>query len=418
MAQSNTILNRLCDLQGTNFEVRDVKVSDEEIIWQIEHKDKAEYQCSYCSRKHSSFHDSGWIRIKDYPFGNKRCIWKVKRMRVLCTCSNNVRVEHLSFRSKHHFLTQRLVNYVEQVLCSKMFTVADVARLFSLDYGVVYKIDHDVLLRMWQQCEIPDPINISVDEKSFKKGQSYVTIVTDVDLKKVIWVSEGNRKESLDQFFKIIGAERCRKIKTVSKDLHKAYAYSCKEYIPEATEVADPFHVVKKLNECMDECRKELSVGSTIPVRKRKIIFRLNWVLRYKQENQSERNLRSLDELATVNEPLYRAYLHKESFYDFFHFKPSQISQAKSFLIKWIVEAFKSELGALQEFAEYIKRNTNILLNIVLTQRSSAISEGINRKISVIKSMAYGYRNIQYFMLKIMQRCGVLGSMWAPAKSG
>ena len=79
------------------------------------------------------------------------------------------------------------------------------------------------------------------------------------------------------------------------------------------------------------------------------------------------------------------------------------------------MEAFKSQLDGLKEFAEYIKRRTDVLLNIVRTQRSSAISEGINRKVKVIKAMAYGYKNIQYFMLKIMQRCGVLGRNWRPA---
>src|SRR5690606_6018082 len=151
-------------------------------------------------------------------------------------------VEKMPFRSKHHRLTKRLEDYIEQVLCSKMFTVADVARLFELDYGVIYKIDHDVLFRLWQELEVPDPENIAVDEKSFKRGHSYVTIVTDVDRKQVIWVSEGNRKDSLDQFFKVLGKERCAKIKTVSKDLHVPYMASCREHIPQATEVADKFH--------------------------------------------------------------------------------------------------------------------------------------------------------------------------------
>lgn len=415
MAVSNNILNRLAGLQGTNFTITDVKVGEEEIIWRVEHQETAEYECDCCGSKLDSFHDSRWIKIKDMPFGNKKCTWHVKRMRILCTCSNSVRVESLPFRSKHHYLTRRFVDYIEQVLCTKMFTVADVARLFSLDYGVVYKIDHEVLFRMWQQCEIPDPIHISVDEKSFKKGHSYVTLVTDVDLKKVIWVSEGNKKESLDQFFRVIGPERCKKIETVSKDLHRPYALSCRDYVPNAIEVADPFHVVKKLNECMDECRKELAVGSKIEPRKRKKIFKLNWVLRYKKENMRDGHLESLGNLAKLNEPLYKAYLHKEAFYDFFNFRPKQVDEAEEFLITWIIEAFKSNLNGLKDFAEYIGRNTDILLNIIKTQRSSAISEGINRKVTVIKSMAYGYRNIQYFMLKIMQRCGVLGSMWKPA---
>lgn len=415
MAGADIILTRLCDLQGTNFEVVDCKVTEDEIVWRLQHKADAVYVCKSCGHEHTTCHDKKTITLRDVPFGKKTCKWVVTFARILCSCKLQVRNEKLSFRAGHHKLTQRFVDYVEQVLCSKMFTVADVARLFELDYSTVYKIDHEVLRRLVQELKIPDPINIAVDEKSFQKGHSYVTVVTDCDLQKVIWVSEGNRKESLDQFFQILGPERCAKIKTVSKDLHKAYALSCTEFIPQALQVADPFHVVKKLNEVMDDCRKELSVGSALAVGKRRIIQGLNWVMRYKQENLPEKHLESLEKLAEVNEPLYLAYLHKESFYEFFTFKPSEVKQAENFLVKWIVNAWKSELKPLQEFGEYIERNTQVLLNIILTGRSSAISEGINRKIQVLKSMAYGYRNINYFMLKILQRCGVLGSMWKPA---
>lgn len=415
MAQAEIILNRLCDLQGTNFEVTDVKVTEQQILWQVEHKENAVFICPRCRAELTGSHDNRWITVQDVPFGRKRCVWRIKRHRILCVCSLNVRVEYLPFRSKHHFLTQRFVNFIEEVLCSKMFTVADVARLFELDYGVVYKIDHVVLLRLIQQVQIPDPLNISVDEKSFQKGHSYVTIVTDTDTKDVIWVSAGNKKESLDQFFLALGPERCAKIQTVAKDLHKPYADSCKQYIPHAIEVPDPFHVVQRLNQAIDDARKELSVGSFLAVNKRRVISNMQWVLRYKKENMGEKHLQSLEDLSKINEPLYKAYLHKEVFYEFFEFKTNQMQEAENFLIQWCVDAFKIGLKALTEFAEYLTRHTHLLLNIVKTQRNSAISEGINRKISVIKGMAYGYRNLQYFMLKIMQRCGVLGSLWKPA---
>ena len=415
MTQADIILNRLCDLQGTNFQVTDVKVTEHQILWQVEHKESAVFNCPRCQAELTSSHDNRWITIQDVPFGRKKCVWRVKRHRVLCTCSLNVYVEFMPFRSRHHFLTQRFVDFIEQTLCSKMFTVADVARLFELDYGVVYKIDHEVLLRLIQQVQIPDPIHISVDEKSFKKGHSYVTIVTDTDTRDVIWVSPANKKESLDQFFIAIGSERCQKIRTVVKDLHRPYEVSCKEYIPHAIEIADPFHVVQRLNQAIDESRKELAVGSLLPVNRRKTISNMQWILRYKQENMRPQHLASLETLSKINEPLYKAYLHKEVFYDFFEFKPTELNEAKEFLVRWIVGAFQIGLNALTSFADYLSRHTDILLNIVRTQRSSAISEGINRKISVIKSMAYGYRNLQYFMLKIMQRCGVLGSLWKPA---
>ena len=138
----------------------------------------------------------------------------------------------------------------------------------------------------------------------------------------------------------------------------------------------------------------------------------MNWILRFKQVNLSQQQYKSIEALKKVNEPLYEAYLLKEHFYEFFLFKPTEVKKAEAFLVQWIVEAFKVKLKGLQDFAEYIKRNTGQLLNIILTGRSSAVSEGINSKISVIKKMAYGYKNIQYFMLKILQRAGTLGVNW------
>jgi len=409
MAQEEAILSQLCGLEGTNFEIRDVKISEDLIVWEIQHKAQAEYICPRCESKHDACFSRDWVKIWDIPWGSRRCLWKVRRAKILCHCGLNPVVEKMAFRSKHHRLTQRFVNHVESVLCSKMFTVADVSRLFYLDYGIVYKIDHDVLLRLWQTVKLPQPINIAVDEKSFKKSHQYVTIVTDIDRKLVIWVSPGNRKESLDQFFEILGPESCEKIKTVSKDMHLPYIQSCQQYIPQAMEVADPFHVVQRLNKAIDDCRQNASLGSALQTGKRKIIFNLQWLLRRKNEHLGKQGRLSIAELARANESLYHCYLLKESFYELYAFRSDQIQEAREFIKDWYEDAIRAPLEGLQLFANYVKNHQERILNSIKTGLSSAIAEGINNKISVIKRMAYGYRNLQYFMLKILQRCGILG---------
>jgi transposase len=230
----------------------------------------------------------------------------------------------------------------------------------------------------------------------------------------VIWVSEGNSKESLDDFFKIIGPERCAKIETVSKDMHKPYIASCAEYIPKALEVADPFHVVKKLNEVLDSCRRELVESPDTPKSEKKSLKEMNWVIRYKQENMSERNQSKLNQLEKLNEPLYRAYLHKESFFEFFTFTPSEIEEAGAFLDEWVRDAISVPMAAFRYFVEYIGRHRDRILNIIKTGRSSSFSEAINRKINVIIGMAYGYHCLEYLKLKILQRCGAIGRHWGP----
>lgn len=407
-------INRLLDLQGTNFQVFDMDVKEDKITYTIKHKLPAEYICKHCGHSHNSYHDKKWIHLQDLPLGNRKVIWKVERMRVLCHCQMGYRVELMSFKNQKHFLTQRYVDYVEYTLCTKMFTVADVSRLFNLDYGIIYKIDHDVLLRMWQLAEVPNPVHIAVDEKSYKKGHKYVTIVSDIDRRMVIWVSEGNRQESLDEFFKILGPERCAKIETVSKDMHKPYIASCEKFIPQALEVADPFHVVKKLNEVMDSCRRELIESSDTPKSEKKGLKEMNWVIRYKQENMTEKTQSKLGQLEALNEPLYKAYLHKESFFEFFTFAPNEIEKAGDFLDEWVKDAAIIPMEAFKYFVGYVGRHRDRILNIIKTGRSSSFSEAINRKINVIIGMAYGYHCLEYLKLKILQRCGAIGRYWKP----
>ncbi len=407
-------INRLLDLQETNFQVCDMDVKEDKIIYTIRHKEPAQYICKHCEHPHDSYHDKEWIHIQDLPLGNRKVIWKIERMRILCHCQMGYRVEKISFKSQKHFLTQRFVDYIGYTLCTKMFTVADVSRLFNLDYGIIYKIDHDVLLRLWQDAEVPDPIHIAVDEKSYKKGRKYVTIVSDVERKMVIWVSEGNDKSSLDEFFKIIGPERCARIQTVSKDMHKPYIASCNEHIPQAMEVADPFHVVKKLNEVLDACRKELVESPETTKSEKKSLKQMNWVIRYKQENMGNRNQSKLNQLERLNEPLYRAYLHKESFFEFFTFQSHEITKAGEFLDEWVRDAATIPMEAFKYFVGYIERHRDRILNIIKTGRSSSFSEAINRKINVLIGMAYGYHCLEYLKLKILQRCGAIGRFWKP----
>ena len=72
MAGADVILSRICDLQGTNFEVVDCQVKEEEIVWRIQHKEQAQYICPRCSAVNDTCHDNKWIKLRDVPFGKKR----------------------------------------------------------------------------------------------------------------------------------------------------------------------------------------------------------------------------------------------------------------------------------------------------------------------------------------------------------
>jgi transposase len=88
--------------------------------------------------------------------------------------------------------------------------------------------------------------------------------------------------------------------------------------------------------------------------------------------------------------------------YEFFNFSPIEIGKAKKFLLDWCADVKQTIFESYKSTASYVERHTEVLLNIIRERRSSSISEGINRKVTVLKSMAYGYRCIHYFKLKIL----------------
>ncbi|MEI8062372.1 MAG: ISL3 family transposase [bacterium] len=415
MAQRDVILNNLCGLQNSNFEVCDVKVFKDREEWYIRRKPNALPICNNCGLAYEFGHHSiSTVEIIDQPSGRLKKIWKVSRAKIACPCTLSILVERLDFKADHHLMTKRFVDYIEELLCTKMFTVADIARMFDLDYGIPYKIDHQCLIRLIQHHVLELPENIAVDEKSSKKGHNYVTIVSDIDRGQAIWATEGNDKAALDLFFKVIGKEGCEKIKTVSKDLWKPYIESCNEYVPHATQTADKFHVIKRLSEAVDGVRKEIQNDKLLPSDIRANAKESMWIVRHKMENLNDYYLPKLAELEKTNAGLYRAYLQKELFFEFYKFLPSESEQARNFLLAWVNEARTINFEPLNNFCDYLIRHTEMILNAIITRTTSAFSEGINRKINVLKSMAYGYRSIHYFILKILQRCGTLGQNWKP----
>ncbi|TVQ81416.1 MAG: hypothetical protein EA369_00090 [Bradymonadales bacterium] len=189
-------------------------------------------------------------------------------------------------------------------------------------------------------------------------------------------------------------------------DLHPDYWAAAKRYIPQAKRIPDKFHVVQRLNQAIDEALRELVYKQTGTLA-RGIPRDQRWIIRKHLKNQT--NFQKLEKLKTDNQQLFDLYLLKDYFTQFFEFQASELAAAQKFLVEWVTEAWATGIKAFQDFAHYVRRNYEPLLQIIQTGRTSSICEGINNKISTLKSIAYGYHLIDYFKLKILQRCGVLG---------
>jgi len=276
-----------------------------------------------------------------------------------------------------------------------------------LDDETVYRVDKRKLeeLALEKLDPVPVPKHMSVDEVAWQKWHKYVTNVVDVDQRKVIWNHQGRGKVNLDKFFRSLGAENCEKIEAVACDGARGYLSSIKQYATNALIVLDHFHVKKYLNDAVDTVRKEElkkarqqnngELSAILHCNKRFILMQ-NKVTNKKQD--------LLEKLATLNERVYKAMLLKEQFLSIY----IDPRTARRTLRQWIVAAIKSKIPAFVELGNKFFRKRNYLLNYFRCKITTAISEGINNKIKRLSRMAYGYRNVHYFLLKIHQHCGLL----------
>jgi transposase len=255
----------------------------------------------------------------------------------------------------------------------------------------------------------PWAIHISIDEVSYRKYHRYLTNVIDIDRRLLIWNEKGRKAEVLDRYFQGIGKDNCARIESVALDGARHYISSSSHYAVNALIVYDRFHIMQKLNGAVDAVRKhELRKART---EKNNQLIELidckqRFILLKKKGNLTSRQTLYLDQLCELNEPIFKAMLLKESFLLVYSCIDEQ--EALVCLENWIREATSSALESFVALAESFTRKMQYILNWFKKKISSAISEGFNNKIKRLKRMAYGYKDIDYFRLKIHQHCGLL----------
>lgn len=249
-----------------------------------------------------------------------------------------------------------------------------------------------------------DPSTITklgVDETSTKKGHHYVTLGVDLDEARVIHVTEGKGKatlQSIQQHLEDKGVDK-EQVEQISMDLSPSFIAGAAESFPEAQITFDRFHVVKLLNEAMNQVRiaerKEHDA-----LKGHKYTFLKN------RENLSDKKEQELDELIKLYPTLGEAYRLKVLFNDLWEMpdKPA----ADAFLRQWCDEVDAAKIPAFMKFANTVRAHWSGIVHFVESLITNGILEGINSKIQLAKRRARGYRNINNFINMIYFLCGKL----------
>lgn len=405
-----------------NYEIIDMKEWLAKGVIEIYFKkedSQAPMICSVCGTTLGARRGSHKMKIKHLPLFNFECRLIFFREKADCPKCKKARSEHLDFLAKETpHLSKEYSWWLGRL--TEISTVSRVAELTGNDQNTLWRVDYDRLVLMLQNYKIPPIKRISIDEvharskKRFSRenrNKQYFTVVSDLDTGRVIWVSDNREKEALDQFYKLIGPDRCKEIEVAAMDQFAGFKASTEEYCPQAKIVWDRFHLMRNFENALNDERLEIiETRSKDKKSVQHIKGRFKYLFLKKAKRRTKQEEKTLKQVMKENKDFYKLELIKEKFFQFFNQRNED--DAREILIetkRWIKEGgFKF----LDNWVDNFVSGWDIVKNYFEFRVTSALSEGQNNVIKTLKRRCYGFSNMTYFKLKIMQVCGYLNSRY------
>lgn len=354
--------------------------------------------CSGCQKPSAAIHEYCQRVIRDLPILGRPVRLNVELRRVGCVACGK-RMETVSWLDRYARLTRRLADAVVQA-CQRLPTL-HVAQLFGLHWDSVRLLERRALKAALDKLPKAHPKRLVMDEFALFKGHRYASVVLDADTRRVLWVGEGRSRAAIRPFFEELGPEGCAQIEAVAMDMNTAFDLEVRQHCPQARVVYDLFHVVAKYGrEVIDRVRVDEANRLRHDKPARKVIKQARWLLLRNPENLKSTDQQvHLQDLLAANQALMTVYLMKAELKALW--SPITAWGWRSAWKQWIRLANESAIPALKQFAKRLKGYWRGILSRVRWQMHTGQLEGINNRIKVIKRMAYGYRDSEFFFMKI-----------------
>ena len=279
-------------------------------------------------------------------------------------------------------------------------TISELSKISGLHWHTIKEIEKQYLVNKYKHIPMKSVRYLAIDEFSVRKGHKYMTVVMNWQTGQVLYVGLGRASEVLDAFWRKISRWKSSII-AVAMDMWPAYIKSVRNHLPRAEIVYDWFHVVKMINHGIDQLRRKV-YRDELTLQQRRVLKGTRWIIlkRGYNLNVKRNEHKRLQEALTLNKPLATAYYLKEDLAQLWYC-PNKNS-AMHFLEDWCQRARSSGIAILAKLANTIARARTGLLAWYDHPISTGPLEGLNNKIKVLKRRAYGYRDLDYFKLKIL----------------
>jgi len=406
------LYQRILDLEEP-WKVKDVELNVDEarVDIRVEHERGVRWACPQCGRSlgcHDHAEERVWRHLDTCQYQTHL---HARAPRVNCP-EHGVRQVDVPWAGKH----SRFTLLMERLIIDTLRASQSVSRTATLT-GVSWDQAQAVMRRAVERgrrrkaeaAAQPDaePVDrIGVDEKAFRKGHRYITIVCDLDGGTVEHVAEDRKVESLGEYFETLSDDQKQAIQCVAMDMWRPYIKATHDHLPDAASkiVFDRFHVMKLAGEAVDKVRR--AEHKTLRRAGDPTLTGTKYLWLWSEENVPEHRAEQFEQLKTLNLKTSRAWAIKETLRDLWEYVYR--GSARKFFDRWFGWARRSQLTPIKKLAATLRDHLDGILTYCKHRVTNGVTEGVNSTIMTLKRLAGGYRNIENFKTAIYFHCGGL----------
>jgi transposase len=402
--QDHELYRRILGIEAPWYVDRvELQLAEGEVHIHVEHHERVSWQCPECGTEGKLYDhqpERCWRHLDTCQY---RTILHAKPPRMECS-EHGVRVIKMPWAEP----SSRFTALFERLAIDWLRAASQKA--VSEHLGLSWEEIHGIMERavergLERRKAEPVPL-LGVDEKAFRKGHKYFTLVNDLVRSRVLYVAEDRSESSLDGFWGTLTPQQRASIEAVAMDMWDPYIASLAEHLPEAGKkiVFDKFHIAKHLGEAVDRVRRRENKTLRAAGDDRLAGTRYDW-LRSPAAMESQ-DRREFAVLKNSNLKTARAWALKEAamaLYSYVYERP-----ARKHFRWWHGWAVRSRLQPMIDTARMLKRRFENIITYLRHPITNAASESINSKIQWVKYTARGFRNKRNFQTAIYFHCGGL----------
>ena len=389
---------------GSPWEVKtvDLKLGEKQVAIELGWQWGADAQCPECGRA-CSIHDCApertWRHLDTMPF---KTVIRARTPRAHCP-EHGVKTMAVPWAAPQGRFTLLFERFAVEVLLAAG-SISQACGLLGIGWDTAQEIMRRAVARGLERRQLAGLKHLGMDEKSFRRGQSYVTLLTDLDASRVLDVVAERTAAAADQLWQTLTPEQKQAVEAVAVDMWEPFIRTIQQQVPAADIVHDKFHVSQYLGEAVDQVRrqehKELMAQGDETLKGTRQL----WL--YNPQNFSPDQVEEFSALKDLHLKVARAWAAKELFTKFWEYQ--EPGWARRFFKDWFGWVSRSRLQPVVAVAQMLQRHLDHLLTYLKHHITNAVTEGLNSKIQSLKSAARGFRNFRNYRIRILFFCGKL----------